>query len=55
MTLSATRYREGKPEVEVTATYGPITSTVIEHHAHVRQFWAQLGHLLDDMEHEPEV
>ena len=36
--------------IKVAATYGAAEFTILEHPAHMRAFWAQLGHLLDEAE-----
>lgn len=54
MTLSA---QQGKPTthgktVIVRTTYGPVTNEVVEDLGHVKNFWADLGRLIEQIENE---
>jgi len=44
--------REGKTGVKISTTYGPIRNEVTEDVGHLRQFWGELGRLIEAVEAE---
>jgi hypothetical protein len=50
MTMWTTR--EGKSDIKVSTTYGPITNTVVEPASHLRFFAAELTRLVEEIEGE---
>jgi hypothetical protein len=48
MTFSAMVTPHDTDSIRVTFTSGPVSVVADEHSAHLRYFWGQLGHLLDD-------